>query len=347
MIKVGIIGAGGIAHWHARAFSEFKGSKVMAACDIDKTRVAAFCERFGIPAAFDSLDGMLATAELDAVINATSDVAHAPTSLAAIAKGLHILCEKPLATAYPDAKKMAAAAARKNVINMVNFSYRNSSAIQRAHEMVLNGDLGDIVHFDANYLQSWLVAESWGKWRESSNWLWRLSTSHGSMGALGDIGVHIIDFATFAAGAAKSVQCRLKTFDKIKGRNHNGYRLDANDSAVINLELKNGAMGVIHTTRWATGYANTLQLRIHGTKGAIRIDLDKSYTSLEICRGKDIDTYSWKEVTCAKTPSMQQRFLKSVKTGRNDQPDFARGAEIQKILDACKQSSDNNEIIKL
>ena len=347
MIKIGIIGTGGIANWHARAFKDVRGAKIVAACDVDKQRADTFCENHAIPASFESLEDMLASTELDAVVNATSDVAHAPTSLTAIGKGLHILCEKPLATNYTDARAMARAAGRKKVINMVNFSYRTSSAVQRAPEMVLNGDLGEIVHFDACSLQSWLVAMSWGNWRESSNWLWRLSTNHGSLGALGDIGVHIIDFATFAAGKAKNVQCRLKTFEKIKGKEHNGYRLDANDSAVISLELANGALGTIHTTRWATGYCNTLQLRIHGTKGAVRIDLDTSYTSLGYCRGKDIDTFSWKEVKCGKTPTMQQRFLKSVKSGQNDQPDFARGAEIQKIMDACKQSSDTGKIIKL
>jgi predicted dehydrogenase len=345
MIKLGIIGSGGIAHWHARTYQNFRGCSVKAVCDIDHKKAQEFAEKNGIPCAYGSLEDMLAENELDAVSNATSDVAHAPTSLLAIKHGLDIFCEKPLATNYTDAKKMTAAVRRRQVINMVNFSYRNSSAIQRAHKMVQNGDLGDITHFEASYIQSWLVASSWGDWKTSPAWLWRLSTEHGSMGALGDIGVHIIDFATFAAGDIKKVQCRLKTFEKLKGKHKNGYRLDANDTAVINAELKNGAMGVIHTTRWGTGYSNTLRLIVNGTRGALRIDLDKSYTSLEVCRGKDIDTFSWREVKCGKTPPLMNRFIKSIRTGENDQPDFARGAVVQKVLDACVTSHETGEII--
>jgi len=347
MIKFGIIGSGGIAHWHARTFKEARGCSVEAVCDIDYSKAKEFAAKNGIPRAYCSLEEMLAENDLNAVSNATSDVAHAPTSLLAIKKGLHVFCEKPLATNYADAKKMAAATRRKKVINMVNFSYRNSSAIQRAHKMIQNGDLGDIMHFEASYLQSWLVTPTWGDWKTSSAWLWRLSTEHGSMGALGDIGVHIVDFATFATGDIKNVQCRLKTFEKIKGKRHNGYRLDANDSAVITAELKNGAMGVIHTSRWSTGYANSLNLVVSGTKGALRVDLDKSYTSLELCRGKDVDTFSWREVKCGKTPTNMKRFQTSIQTGINDQPDFDRGAVVQKVLDACITSNETGEIISV
>ena len=67
----------------------------------------------------------------------------------------------------------------------------------------------------------------------------------------------------------------------------------------------------------------------------MRIDLDKGYNKLEVCLGKDVDPGKWKEITCPPTPDNQHRFIRSIRTGKNDQPDFERGAAIQKILDAC------------
>jgi len=203
------------------------------------------------------------------------------------------------------------------------------------------------MHVEASYLQSWLASKSWGDWQTKTAWLWRLSKVHGSLGVLGDVGVHIIDFTSFPAGKIKSVNCKLKTFHKAENDKIGEYTLDANDSAIISVEFQNGAIGTIHTTRWATGYPNSLSLRIFGDKGAIRIDLDKAYDKLEICRGKNIDKFKWETINCGKTPNMYERFINSILTGKNDQPDFARGAEIQKILDACIKSDETKRIVEV
>jgi predicted dehydrogenase len=115
-------------------------------------------------------------------------------------QGKHVLCEKPLATRYPDALAMAEAAAEAGVVNMVNLSYRNVPALQAAARMVAEGAIGPVRHFEASYLQSWLTQPAWGDWKTESQWLWRLSTAHGSKGVLGDVGIHILDYATFIAG---------------------------------------------------------------------------------------------------------------------------------------------------
>ena len=280
---------------------------------------------------------------------AAPDAAHAPVALQAIAAGKHVLCEKPLAVDYPDARKMAAAAARKGVIHMVNLSYRDAPAIHKAHALVQAGDIGAPKHVEASYLQSWLVSKAWGDWRKSDALLWRLSTRHGSKGALGDIGVHILDFASYPVGPIARLRCRLKTFPKDTGRRVGRYILDANDSAAITVEFKNGAVGTVSATRWATGHINSLFLAVFGDEGGIRIDLDASPTSLRVCRGKDahLQPARWKSLPCRRTPSNYQRFIRSIRTGVNDQPDFARGAEIQKALDACFLSHTEDRTVRV
>ena len=325
---------------HTERFRAVRGSKLVAVCDVVRERAKAFAEKHSIAraAVFTDVDEMLATVDIDAVSNVTSDAFHVPISLKCIAAGKHVLCEKPLAVNYPDARKVVVAAKRMGVINMVNFSYRDSFVIQKAHKLIADGAIGRVIHFEASYLQSWLSCQCWGDWKTSDALLWRLSSKHGSKGVLGDIGVHLLDFVTFPVGDAKSVNCRLKTFSKTPGNRIGKYKLDANDSAVITMELVDGGVGTVHTTRWATGYINTLKLRIFGDEGAIGIDLDKSYSELEICCGRNVDMAKWKTVKCGITPNIYQRFVTSIKTSQNDQPDFTRGAKIQRIMDACFES---------
>lgn len=348
MIRLGIIGTGGMANMHAERFAEIKGVRLVAVCDVDREKAAAFAVRHEVPEVFGDFAEMLRKAGLDAVSIVTPDPSHAPLSLQAIAAGKHVLCEKPLATNAADADRMAAAAQEAGVINMVNFSYRNSPAWQKACSIVQSGELGRIFHFQAHYLQSWLSAADWGKWRETPAWLWRLSTNHGSHGALGDIGVHLLDFATGPIGSAEQVYCHLKTFAKAPDDRIGDYILDANDSAMITLECASGAVGHLSITRWATGHVNSLALSIHGERGALRLDLDKSNATLERSHlAADGTNQPWSSLECPPTPNIYQRFIQSIQSGTQDQPDFHRGAEVQHLLDACHRSAAEGRCLTL
>ena len=338
MVRLAIIGTGGMGNTHAKAFREIAGCKLVAAVDVDRKRATEFCGAHGIPHAFASTDEMLAGADVNAVSIVTPDGLHAPLALQCLAAGRHVLCEKPLALNHAEAMTMVAAARRAGLVNMVNFSYRNWPCIQAVSEMVRAGGIGEIRHVEASYLQAWLVSKAWGDWRTTPAWLWRLSSRHGSKGVLGDIGVHIVDFATYPAGPVARVYCRLKTFAKAPGNSIGDYTLDANDSAVMTVEYASGALGTIHTTRWMGGHANRLFLKISGTRGTVEIDSEKSTDGYRICAGGDLDKANWREVAVPPTPSNYERFIGNILTGRSEQPDFARGAEVQRVLDACFES---------
>ena len=341
MIRLGIIGTGGMANCHADNFKNMRGVKLVACCDIVAERAQAFAERHGIPHVYSEYAKMLDTERLDAVTNVTPDAQHAPVSLAVIAHGLHILCEKPLATSLEDARAMANAARQAGVINMVNFSYRNSCGLQRAAEVIRLGKLGRIMHVESSYLQSWLAHTGWGDWRTSPGLPWRLSTKHGSNGVLGDLGCHIYDMTTLLCGDISTITCTLRTFDKGVPNNQLGeYTLDANDSFIATVEFANGALGTVHSSRWATGHQNSLRTRVFGDLGAIEVDLDRAYDEYRICVGeKALKATEWKTVKCKATPNNFQRFITSIKTGVNDPNDFANGVKIQAYLH-CSMLSD-------
>lgn len=346
-VRLAIVGTGGMANNHARRFKEIAGCKLVAAVDVSRERVEKFAAEHGIPNVFDSLDALLAWNQFDAVTIVTPDAFHAAQSIQCLKAGKHVLCEKPLAINHADAKKMVAAAKKAGVINMVNLSYRDWPAIQAVAAVIASGKIGEIRHVEASYLQSWLPSKVWGDWRTTPAWLWRLSSRHGSRGVLGDVGVHIVDFASFPAGPISRVYGKLKTFHKAKGDRIGEYILDANDSAVMTVEFANGALGTIHTTRWSGGHANRLFLKISGTKGSVEIDSERSISSYKLSAGKELDKAQWITVEAKPTPNNYARFIKSIRTGKQDQPDFARGAEIQKVLDAVIASDAKNAPVKV
>jgi predicted dehydrogenase len=349
MIKLGIIGTGGMANGHAQSFCAMKGVSVTSCCDIDEARAKAFATKYSIPRWYTDYGEMLATETLDAVSNVTVDAMHAPISLAAIAKGLAVMCEKPLATTLADARKMRDAAEKRGAVTQVNFSYRNSCGAQAAAELIRAGGIGRIIHVEASYLQSWLVQAAWGDWRTNAGMTWRLSTRHGSAGVLGDIGCHIYDLTALMCGDIAEISCRLKTFDKgIKGNRVGPYVLDANDSFVSTVTLSGGALGTVHATRWATGQMNSLRVRVYGDEGAVEVDLDRSYDQYRIAAGKQgIRKALWKDVICRKTPTQYARFISAIKAGKSDVSDFANGARIQAYLASSFDSDASGRPVKV
>lgn len=335
-----IVGTGGMARNHASHFAAIPGVTVVGGVDVDKTRAEAFATKHNLAKAFTSLDDAIAWGQFDAAANVTPDSAHHSTTLQLLKAGKHVFCEKPLAENYPKALEMTEAAEKAGLVNMVNLTYRNVAPLQKARQMVLAGDIGAVRHVEASYLQSWLVSKLWGDWQTESQWLWRLSKKHGSNGALGDIGIHILDFAVYGAATdVDHVFCRLKAFDKADGNRIGEYELDANDSFTMAVTFANGALGVIHASRWATGHINELKLRVYGTRGGLEVVHRTNGSTLRACLGADAEKGVWQDVAVDPVDTNYQRFAAAVKAGRNNEPSFRHAANLQKVLD-CAAVSD-------
>lgn len=329
-----VLGTGGMANTHAEHFSAIPGVELVGAVDVDPARAIAFAERHGIARTFADLQQALAWGEFDAATNVTPDRVHHPTTLALLAAGKHVLCEKPLAESFAKADEMADAAERSGLVTMVNLTYRNVAPLQKARELVLSGTIGLVRHIEASYLQSWLVSRAWGDWTTESQWLWRLSTRHGSNGVLGDVGIHILDFAAYGSGSeVEAIYARMKAFDKAPGNRIGEYELDANDSFAMTAEFSNGALGVIHASRWATGHLNELRLRMHGDRGALEVIHTPEGSSLRGCIGEDVETARWREIDAGQVPTNYERFVAAVREQRPVEPGFRHAADLQKVLD--------------
>ena len=329
-----ILGTGNMARSQSRHWRKIEGVEIVAAVDVDAASLAAYEAEFGAVRRFGSLEAALDWGDFDAVSNVTPDAVHHPTTLMAISAGKHVFCEKPLATSYPLAMEMVEAAETARLINMVNLSYRNVAELHKARELIAAGVIGKVKHIEASYLQHWLATREWGDPSIAGPWLWRLSKGHGSNGTLGDIGIHILDVTTFATGTEiAAMSCRLQTFQKVDGDRLGEYLLDANDSFIISAEFSNGAIGTIHSSRWASGHDNDQRLRAYGEKGGLELSHGKWGSLLRVCVGEDRATGIWREVAAEPVPTNYQRFAEAVRTGVAAEPSFRHAAGLQKVLD--------------
>jgi predicted dehydrogenase len=225
---------------------------------------------------------------------------HAEVSIAALAAGKHVACEKPLAGTLADAKAMrdaAAKAARKGVRTFVWFNYRRCPAVAFAHELVREGKLGRIFHVRASYLQDW--------GGPSTPLLWRFQGKLAGSGAHGDLNAHIVDMARFLLGeevqdihgavSRTFVQERVIPGTQKKGRS------DVDDAVVFLASFQSGAIATFEATRLASGHLNANRIEINGELGALRFDFE-AMNELWYCDNReDVRTRGWKRIVATST----------------------------------------------
>ena len=347
-IRVGVIGTGNMGTTHVSSFAKMPGVEVVACYDIIRERAEHCVAKLGVQRVAAGMDDLID--QCDAVSIATPDGCHASMTLAALAAGKHVLSEKPLTTSPDETRAVAAAAAaasKKGLIHMIDFTYRRSAGVQEAMRLARAGALGKIRQVQSSYLQSWLSCQP--SWSAGEDWrapylLWKLATAAGSGGVLNDIGCHLLDLTTACSEDLSAIRCELRNWPKpLPGGKEvtefEGYKLDANDTATLELQFAGGGIGISVLSRWATGYTNAIRLEVHGTEGAIRVDLDQSYEAIELCLGEARHRQKWDRKYLPTAPTIFERFITSVQTGVNDQPDLLRGAQVQTYLEACHRSA--------
>jgi predicted dehydrogenase len=135
------------------------------------------------------------------------------------------------------------------------------------------------------------------------------------------------------------VSCRLATFHKAPGDKIGDYVLDANDSATMQVVLGNGALGTVAATRFASGHLNDLRLRLYGDKGGLEVSWEKNVSRLRACLAADMQTGDWHDIDAPVLATIYERFIAAIRGEGVADPDFARGAALQRMLDRAEQSA--------
>lgn len=240
---------------------------VAGALSSDPARAKESGRHLGLPA--DRIYGTyqeMAAAEatrsdgIEAVSVVTPNNTHAPIAKAFLERGIHVICDKPLAVSTREAAELAEVAKQTNRILAVTYNYSGYPMVRRAREMCRAGELGKVRLIQVEYLQDWLAkrVELLG----SKQAQWRTDPARAGVGgAIGDIGTHAYHLMKFITGLAVEELCaELTSFAE-------GRRLD--DDARILLRLGSGARGMLWASQVATGNENELAIRVYGDKGGL------------------------------------------------------------------------------
>ena len=197
---------------------------------------------------------------IEVVAIVTPNHLHAPVATAFLRAGIHVICDKPLATTVAAARDLMLLTEQSGKIFAVTYNYTGYPMVRQARAMVAAGELGEIRVVQVEYAQDWLTErlEATGQKQAA----WRTDPAQaGAGGALGDIGSHAYHLACFVTGLRLDALCAdLTTF--VSGR-----RLD--DDAQILLRFQGGARGMLWASQVAPGNENGLKLRVFGTKGGL------------------------------------------------------------------------------
>jgi predicted dehydrogenase len=263
-VKIGMIGTSWWADaMYMPAFDNHPQADVVAAVGRNAGRAQDFADRWGVPGVYTDYTKMLDEAQPDAIVISTTNNVHHGLAMEAIGRGVHVLCEKPLAMSYAEAKAMHDAAKAAGVKTMVPFTYSFMPATRFMKQLIDDGYLGTPYHLNMRY---------YANYARNGEYLWRFDVPISGSGAVGDLGTHFMYIARWYFGEVKAVTANIATLVERDLRPDGSDYPRADDTAVIIMEFENGAQGVIHVTALAHEdgeFAQSHTMEFHGSDGAL------------------------------------------------------------------------------
>ena len=268
-IRLGMVGGGndafigGVHRIAARIDDRFE--LVAGALSSTPEKSQASGKALGLPRVYDDFEQMAAAESalqdgIEAVSIVTPNHMHFAAANAFLAKGIHVICDKPLTSTAEDAAALATAVADSSALFILTHNYTGYPMIRQAKAMIEAGELGDIRIIQAEYPQDWLNTPVEHEGLKQAEWRTDPKRS-GAGGSIGDIGTHAHNLACFVTGlSVESLAADLQSFGA-------GRTLD--DNAHIMLRFAGGARGMLWSSQVAPGNENALKLRVYGSKGGI------------------------------------------------------------------------------
>jgi predicted dehydrogenase len=352
-VRVGVVGTSWWADaMYLPALSGHPLADVRGVVGTRTNHTREFAERWGVPRTFATIEEMLDAEPLDAVVVAAPNRNHYPMTLAALERGLHVLCEKPLGMSASEARRLAEAADRFGVVTMVPFTYRNMPAIRYLKELVDEGYLGRPYHLDMRYFAGY---------GRQGDYQWRFDLDVSGAGVTGDLGSHWADLARSFFGDVEAVTAVFGQSVPRKTRPDGDDYPRGEDSAMILLQFENGATGSLHVSAVAyepSVFGQRHAMELHGSNGTLHHvcdwngvqRVDGARTGEPVIRELTIPDRifdgvrrttvhnTFKDVFREK--DFQARaFVTAIANGTKVTPDFHDGLAVQRIVDAASRSA--------
>ncbi|RKN81220.1 Gfo/Idh/MocA family protein [Ulvibacterium marinum] len=283
-IRIGVAGLGFIGPIHIEALRRIPGLEVVSVHHHNDA-VQTKAEQLGIERYYQDYDAFLSSDRLDCVHICTPNFLHYEMAREALAQGLHVVCEKPLATKISEAEELVALAKSTHRVNAVQFNVRYYPLIRQMKTMREKGELGAIHTVLGSYLQDWLFYET--------DYNWRLEPKKsGESRAIADIGSHLMDLLEYITGLKiTAVMADFDTVHKtrkkplvpvetysgklLKPEDYADVPIATEDTAHVLLRFNNGHKGSITVSQVAAGRKNRVALEISAAKLSLAWESEK------------------------------------------------------------------------
>jgi predicted dehydrogenase len=276
---MGIVGAGFVGPHHLDAVRRLGYVDVLAIAGSSRASAEKKAEQLYVPRAYGSYEELLNDPDIQVIHNATPNYLHFPVNMAAIAKGKHVVSDKPLAMTAAEAKQLLDAANKAGIVHAVTFNYRGNPLVQQARHMIATGEIGKPTFVHGHYLQDWLLHDT--------DYSWRLEPDKGgASSALGDIGSHWCDLAQHMTSLRiTDVLADISTVIPKRKRprgsreafaaasSHESYEevdIKVEDLASVLIRFDNGAKGSFSVGQVCAGHKNDLVVEVCGAKTSLK-----------------------------------------------------------------------------
>jgi predicted dehydrogenase len=279
-IGMGLVGAGFVGPHHVDAVRRLGYVDVVAVAGSNAKSARAKADALHVEQAYGSYQELLDDPRVQVVHNATPNYLHYDVNAAAIAKGKHVVSDKPLAMTAAEAKSLRDLAQKAGIVHAVTFNYRGNPIVQHARIAIARGDIGKPRFVHGHYLQDWLIKDT--------DYSWRLEPDKGgASSALGDIGSHWCDLAqhvsglriTHVLGDITTAMPKRKR-PKAKGSREAFAAAGADETEVVDITVEDlasvlvrfdgGAKGAFSVGQVCAGHKNDVQLEVCGTTASMK-----------------------------------------------------------------------------
>ncbi len=344
-VRVGFIGAGGIARYYMNLFSKMDDVELVAAADISDAALKAVGEQNKIPHVFKDYKDLIKRRDVDAVAVCTPNYAHMQPTIDALNAGKHVIVEKPMAMSAEEAAKMVAAGKKSKKVLVIGFQYRYTAAAQMIKRSIDEGQFGKILYARCQALRR----------RGIPNWGVFTRKDLQGGGPMIDIGVHIIEVAHYLMGSPKPVSAFGSTYTYIGDKREKATKVacgwpnwdyknyTVEDLAVGLVKFDNGATLSVEASFAAHIEKDVFSFAIMGEKGGAQFEppmifKDEAGTMVNLTPSflPGVDAFSLK----------MRDFIDCVKTGKEPQAPGEHGLMVQMILDGVYRSAETGREVR-
>lgn len=358
-IGVGLIGTGYMGKAHALAwngvkpvFGEGKRPRLVHLAEVSEGLARRKADEFGFEKATADWRALVADPEVEVVSVTTPNAFHAEMAIAALDAGKHVWCEKPMAVAFADAERMAAAAKASGKVTALGYNYIQNPTIRHIRRLIGEGAIGEVNHVRFEMDEDFMADPE-------ALFYWKSEASSG-YGALDDFGVHPLSLIQYLFGGVTRVMANLAMPYADRPAREGGRRkVETYDIASVLFEFSGGASGVMALNRSAWGRKGRIAMQVFGSKGSITYDQERlNEFQLFVAEGRESEQ-GFRTVLTATVHPPYDRFIPAPghSLGFNElkiiechelmraiagEPaqiiDFAHGLEIERAVHAMARS---------